>query len=131
VIRGLTAASYVVLAGILAWTRFPGLERGYCCDEISTVAAHVRRGPDAIFAGGYTPNNHQLFSFLAWATTELVGESEIAVRLWSVIPFVVGVAIGTAWLHARLGALSGLLYLFLATSRRSSSTCRVRHAATG
>jgi hypothetical protein len=115
VIRRLTAASYVVLAGVLAWTRFAGLERGYCCDEISTVAAYVRRGPEAIFVGEYLPNNHQLFSFLAWGTTELVGESEIALRLWSVIPFVVGVAIVTAWLHVRLDALTGVLYLFLAT----------------
>ncbi len=46
---------------------------------------------------------------------QLVGESEIAYRLLSAVPFVAGVVLVTAWLHRRLGAGSGLLYLFLAT----------------
>jgi hypothetical protein len=36
--------------------------------------------------------------------------------LWSVVPFIVGVGVVTAWLHRRLGALSGILFLFLATA---------------
>ena len=63
----------------------------------------------------YLPNNHELFSLLAWATTTVAGESEIALRVWSVVPFLAGVALVTAWLHVRVGALSGVLFLFLAT----------------
>jgi len=80
-----------------------------------TVADYVRAGPGEILAGHYVPNNHELFSLLGWATTSLVGESEIALRLCSVIPFILGVVVVTAWLHIRVGALSGVLYLFLAT----------------
>ena len=53
---------------------------------------------------------------LAWATTSAVGESEIALRLWSVVPFLAGRRLVTAWLHARLGALTGILFLFFATA---------------
>jgi hypothetical protein len=114
--RWATAATYAVLGTLLVWSRFAGLGRGYCCDEIVTVVEYVRRGPDAILVGAYTPNNHQLFSLTGWATTSLVGESEIAVRLWSALPFVAGVLVVTTWLHVRLSALSGLLFLFLATA---------------
>src|SRR4029450_8527229 len=45
----------------------------------------------------------------------VTGESEIAFRLWSAVPFVVGVVLVTAWLQVRVGSLSGVLFLFLAT----------------
>ncbi len=45
----------------------------------------------------------------------MVGDSEIALRLWSVIPFIVGAALVTAWLHIRIGALTAVLYLFFVT----------------
>jgi MFS family permease len=105
-----------VLGTILCWSRLAGLGAGYCCDEIRTVEDYVRAGPWAILAGPYVPNNHELFSLVGWATSSVFGESEIALRLWSVLPFLVGVAIVTAWLHVRMGALSGLLFLFLATA---------------
>ena len=76
---------------------------------------YVREGPRAILTGPYIPNNHELFSLLGWATSSAIGESEVALRLWSAIPFVVGVAVVTAWLHMRTGPVSGLLFLFLAT----------------
>ncbi|HEX2427021.1 MAG TPA: hypothetical protein VHI53_03790, partial [Gaiellaceae bacterium] len=75
----------------------------------------VRGGPHAILAGPYIPNNHELFSFLGWATTSVLGESAVALRLWSVVPFLLGVAVVTVWLHRRVGALSAVLFLFLAT----------------
>ena len=114
--RALVAASYALFGALLLWSRFAGLGRGYCCDEIVTIVDYVRGGPDAILVGTYTPNNHQLFSLAGWATSSLVGESEVAVRLWSALPFVVGVVVVTAWLHGRLGALSGLLFLLFATA---------------
>lgn len=111
----LIAASYAILGSILCWTRLTGLNRSYWHDEIVTVADYVRAGPREILAGPYIPNNHELFSLLAWATSSVVGESEIAVRLWSVVPFILGVILVTAWLHIRMDPLSGLLFVFFAT----------------
>lgn len=113
--KRLTVAAYVILGSLLAWSRLAGLRTGYCCDEIRTVTEYVREGPRTILSGPYIPNNHELFSLLGWATSSAVGESAIALRLWSVIPFLIGVAVVTVWLHARMNALSGLLFLFLAT----------------
>jgi hypothetical protein len=111
----LTVTAYAVLGSILLWSRAVGLTANFCCDELATVERFVRGGPGEILAGPYVPNNHELFSLLAWASSALVGESEMVLRLGSVIPFVVGVAAFTSWLHVRLGALSGVLFLFLAT----------------
>ena len=52
---------------------------------------------------------------LGWATASTVGESEIALRLWSVVPFILGVALVTIWLDRELGHLTGIVFLFLAT----------------
>ena len=111
----IVTASYVLLGSILCWSRFVGLNGGLASDELRTVREYVRAGPDEILVGHYIPNNHQLFSLLGWATTAIVGESEVALRLWSAMPFVAGVIIVTAWLHVRLEPLSGVLFLFLAT----------------
>ena len=111
----LTAAGYVILGLLLCGSRLIGLDRSYSSDELMTVRGYVRTGPYEILVGPYIPNNHELFSFLGWATSSLFGESEVALRLWSALPFVAGVIVVTAWLHVRLGAPSGLLYLFLAT----------------
>ena len=115
VTRPITVVTYAVLGSILCWSRLVGLGAGYCCDEIRTVEDYVREGPRTILTGAYIPNNHELFSLLGWATSSVIGESEIALRLWSVLPFLVGVVVVTAWLHIRMGALSALLFLFLAT----------------
>jgi len=111
----LVAAGYIILGSILCWSRFAGLNHGYASDELMAVRNYVTAGPHEILVGHYVPNNHELFSLLGWATTSIVGESAVALRLWSVVPFVLGVIIVTAWLHVRLGALSGLLFLFFAT----------------
>jgi hypothetical protein len=113
--RIVVGMAYAVLGSILCWSRLAGLRSGYCCDEIRTVVDYVREGPRAILTGPYIPNNHELFSLVGWATSSAIGESEIALRLWSAIPFLVGVAVVTAWLHMRKGALSGVLFLFLTT----------------
>ena len=116
--RGLRAGSivaYSALGFILAWSRLTGLGQSYWHDEIVTVVNFVRTGPREILFGNYLTNNHELFSLLAWATSSVVGESEIAVRLGSVIPFIVGVLAVTAWLHVRIGVLAALLFLFFST----------------
>ena len=114
--RVVVVAAYAVLGAALCWSRLVGLRHGYCCDEIRTVSDYVDRGPRAILAGVYIPNNHELFSLLGWLTHEAGARSEMALRLWSVLPFILGVAVVTLWLHRRIGALEGLVFLFLATA---------------
>jgi hypothetical protein len=114
--RAAVAASYVLLIALYLWSRLYGLGRGgFCCDEIETMAEYVREGPATILTGTYAPNNHQLFSMYGWATSVLFGESEVVMRLGSVIPFLAGTALVSTWLHRRVSALSGILFLFLAT----------------
>lgn len=111
----LTWVAYAVLGSILCWTRLVGLDRSLWLDEIITVENYVREGPRVILAGPYLKNNHELFSMLAWITSSAAGDSEIALRFWSVAPFLAGVALVTAWVHMRVGRLAGVLFLFLAT----------------
>jgi hypothetical protein len=115
VTRAVVVGSYAILGSILAWSRLIRLDRGYCCDEVATVVDYVRAGPHAILAGPYVPNNHKLYSLVGWATSAALGESEIALRLWAALPFIAGAIVVTAWLHVRLGPLSGVLFLFFAT----------------
>lgn len=114
--RVIVAASYATLGVLLLWSRLYELGRGaYCCDEILTLESYVREGPREILAGAYVPNNHQLFSMVGWATSLVAGDSELVLRLAAALPFIAGVVIVTLWLHARLGAASGIAFLFLAT----------------
>jgi len=106
------AVAYVVLAALLALTRLAGLDRSFWHDELFAVEAYVREGLGQILAGGV---NHELHSLLAWAVGSAVGESEAAYRLLSVVPFLAGSALVTAWLHLRFGPPAGLVFLFLAT----------------
>lgn len=114
--RWLTVAAYAMLGSVLLWSRLAGLGGGLCCDEISTVVDYVREGPRTILTGAYTPNNHELFSLLAWSSTSIFGESEIVLRLGAALPFIVGVVIVTAWLDLRVDALAALLFLAFATT---------------
>ena len=111
---GATVASYAVLGTVLVLTRLWGLGQSFWHDEIYTVTDIVRPGPGRIFAGPEL--NHQAFSILAWTNQYVFGHSEAAYRLWSVIPFLAGVAAVTVWSHRRLGALTGILFLVLATA---------------
>ena len=110
------AVAYAILGSTLIVTRLVGLHRSFWTDEVVTVTDYIRAGPREILAGPYIPNNHELYSILGWATSSLVGESEVNLRLLSAIPFLLGVLLVTAWLHRRLGALSGVLFLFFATA---------------
>ena len=113
VARAGAVAGYAIFGAILVSTRTVGLGRSYWHDEILTVVDYVRGGPRVILTGPYLPNNHELFSLLGWATHELGGNSEAALRLWSVVPFLLGVAVVTVWLHIRVGALAAILFLFV------------------
>ena len=109
----LVAVSYAVLGAALVVTRFAGLGRSFWLDEAHFVEHFVREGPRQILTGGAL--SHELYGVIDWMTASVVGESAIAFRLWSAIPFVLGVALVTAWLHRRHDPLAGVLFLFLAT----------------
>ena len=113
VARAAYVAAYAVVGAALVWSRLFELGHSFWTDEIFMVEHYVRGGPREILAGADL--SHELMAILAWATSSLVGESETAMRLLSAVPFVAGVVIVTAWLHRRLGPLSGVLFLFLAT----------------
>lgn len=106
-------AAYGVLGGTLLWSRLAHLGHSFWNDEILMVQGFVRQGLDKILTGPSI--NHELMALLSWCVSSAVGESEVALRLLSAVPFVAGVVLVTAWLHVRLGALSGILFLFLAT----------------
>jgi hypothetical protein len=112
-VRSATIAAYSIVGLALVASRIVGLGESFWTDEITAVADFVRGGPREILAGPEL--SHELYGFLAWLTSSTVGESEIALRLLSVAPFLAGVAIVTAWLHVRFGALAGVLFLLLAT----------------
>lgn len=113
--RSRTAAlvAYAVLGTALVATRAIGLDNGFWHDEIVAVREFVREGIDEIVLGAGL--SHQLFSVLAWGTSSVVGESELALRLVSVLPFLAGVGLMTWWLHVRAGPLSAVLFLFFST----------------
>ena len=111
--RGLLVTAYAVLGALLCATRLIGLDQSFWHDEVLAVENFIRAGPGEILAG---PDlSHELFGLLAWLTSTAAGESEVAFRLWSVVPFIAGVALVTAWLHIRVTPSSGVLFLFLAT----------------
>jgi hypothetical protein len=105
--------AYGVLGIALFWSRLFHLGHSFWTDEIFMVENFVRAGPREILFGPYL--NHELMALLSWMTTSVAGDSEIALRLLSAVPFVAGVVLVTAWLHRRLGPLSAVLFLFLAT----------------
>ncbi len=105
--------AYVGLGAALLWSRLADLGHSLWNDEIVMVEGYVRAGPRHILSG---PDlNHELMALLAWVTTSVVGESEIALRLLSAVPFVAAVVVVAVWLHRRRGALSALLFVFLGT----------------
>jgi hypothetical protein len=102
-------------AGLLLWSRFSGLDTSLGTDEAYTAVVYVGGGPDEIFFGEYTPNNHVLFSLLTWATTGIVGHFEAAYRFWSVIPGLGAVVLVAWWTWRRLSPVAAAAIVVLAT----------------
>lgn len=109
------AAPFAATAGILIWSRVTGLGMGLWHDELVTVTAYVGRGPGEILAGDYLPNNHVLFSILTWLTTRALGTSEVALRLWAVLPSIAAFLGLGVWAFRRFGATVGTATLLLLT----------------
>jgi len=107
------AVAYVFVAAALLITRFAEIGHSLWHDELATVRDYIDYGPRYILTGAGI--SHELFALLASASRPLLGESEIAYRLWSAVPFVLGVVLVTIWVHTRVRPLAGLLFLYLAT----------------
>lgn len=112
-VKAATIAAYSIVGLALVASRIVGLDESFWTDEITALAEFIRGGPREILAGPEL--SHELYGILAWVTSSTVGESEIALRLLSVVPFLAGAALVTVWLHVRLSALAGVLFLLLAT----------------
>ena len=98
---------------VFLWSLLAGLDLGLWHDEVWSVVRFIDPGPAAVFNGPYVPNNHMLFSLLAWITTSLAADGEIAVRLWSVIPTIGLLAFGTFWTRQRLGWAMAVTFMVL------------------
>lgn len=95
-----------VLAGVgllLIWALLVALNQSLWHDEAYSALRYTSRGPGEILFGDYVPNDHVLFNMLAWLTTGVLGESEVAYRLWSVLPALAGAAALLWWSWNRLG----------------------------
>ena len=97
----------------ILWAFLTGLNLSFWHDEAWTIINYVEPGPAAIFAGEYVPNNHMLFSLLAWLTTNFGEVTEIAARFWSVVPSLAIVAISFQWIRNRLGLATASAFLVL------------------
>lgn len=112
-VRSPTAWALLVMAGLLVWTRLVPLNLGFWGDETFTVARYVDPGPRGTF-GSYVPNNHMLFSLLAWATTSVLGRAEAIYRVWSVLPALAAVGIVAHVLWRRDRPACAVIFTFLA-----------------
>ena len=104
-----------LLALVLVWTRLTGLDQSLYHDEVVTVQRYVIPGPDGFLFSPYKPNNHVLFSWLAWLTTSVVGQSEALDRAWSVFPGVAAVGLLGWWVWGRLGPWTAVIAVFFLT----------------
>lgn len=104
-----------VLAAVLLWSRLAGLDLAFWHDEVVTVIRYAGPGPGMIYFGDYIPNNHVLFSLLAWMTTSLTSDSEVMFRFWGFVPALVGTGWLSWWLSCRFGLPAGAMVLLLVT----------------
>lgn len=95
------------LIGLLLWSRFAGIGQSLWHDEIYSVT-HYMTSPTAPFTEPYIPNNHVLYNVLSAVTIAWLHETELVVRLWSVIPGIASIVLLGAWLIHRGAVWSGL-----------------------
>jgi hypothetical protein len=101
------------LLAVLVWSRFSLLGVSFWRDEAYTAVHYVDEGPDEIILGRYVPNNHVLFSLLAWLTTQTGGRGEAVYRLWSVVPAIAAVVFVAWWSWRRVSRLAAVIVLLL------------------
>ncbi|MDG2305285.1 MAG: hypothetical protein P8R42_11645 [Candidatus Binatia bacterium] len=98
--------------GLLFYTRLAGLGQSFWHDEVWSVLKFIDPGPAVIFSE-YIPNNHMLFSLLAWGTTRFLPGGEVTYRLWGVVPSLLAVVLLVHWLWRREGPTVAALFSLL------------------
>jgi hypothetical protein len=102
---------------LVLWSRLGSLNQSLWHDEIYSVVHYVHTGPTTIISGGYVPNDHVLFNLLNYGTTQVLGESEVTLRLWSVLPALAAAATIVWWAWRELGPWTAVvLAVLVATS---------------
>jgi len=113
--RGVGA--FVLIGAVFMVLRLRAVTLPLWWDEAFTVQRYIREGPATILsADAYVANNHVLFSFFTWLTTRLLGEGDVAVRLFALIPAIVAVVLIVRFLIVSVNASVGLIALTLATT---------------
>ena len=102
-----------VLFAALVWSRFSLLGQSFFRDEAFTAVHYVDRGPHAILFGRSVPNNHVLFSLLAWITTKHGGQSEAVYRIWSVVPATAAAGVIAWWAWRRVSPFTAVMTVLL------------------
>ena len=93
-----------------------GISQGLWQDEAYTVGEYVDKGPATIITGdNYKPNNHILYTLSIWFVTSIVGFSELAVRLPSILASLAGFIIIYMTVRRYLGVLVAIFTLGLLT----------------
>jgi hypothetical protein len=106
-----------LLGALVLWTRLAGLNQSLWHDEVFSVVHYIGLGPSTIVSGDYVPNNHVLFNLLGYGTTRVLGESEVTLRLWSVLPAIAAAALIVWWTWRLRGRLTAVvLAVLVATS---------------
>jgi hypothetical protein len=71
---------------VVGWNLYRASNLSITHDEAFTYLWFVAKGPRGIYSpGGYCANNHLLYSLLAWCSVQMLGVSEFALRLPSVV----------------------------------------------
>lgn len=101
--RAAQLTALALLGAALLGLRLPGSGRSLWHDEAFTALNYIGGGPAEIWdAAAYVPNNHVLYSLLAWIGTAFGATSELALRLWSVLPGVGGALLLCSYVWRRL-----------------------------
>lgn len=111
-----STAIWVSLGAIYLTSRTFGLNQSMWEDELYTADVYIGHGLARVFdADRYVANNHPLYSIMGNGVTAVVGNSEVPLRLISVIPATAAAAGMTYWLLRRYGRAAGLVFAFLVT----------------
>jgi hypothetical protein len=97
------AGAAVVTVVALVATRVTGMTRSLWWDEAFTAHRYVRGGTEVILDPDlYFANNHVLYSLLASWTSDLLWLGDAVIRVWVVVPALVGAGLVLWWAWRRL-----------------------------
>ncbi|MEX2532370.1 MAG: glycosyltransferase family 39 protein [Nitriliruptoraceae bacterium] len=109
--------AFVLVGAVFTVLRLRAVTLPLWWDEAFTVQRYIREGPTTILsADAYVANNHVAFSFFTWLTTRLLGEGDVAVRLWALIPAIIAIVLIVRFLIVHVNASVGLIALTFVTT---------------